>query len=105
MSLTAQIVLGLYAVLLGVGGVMGFVKAKSRPSLIAGLISAALAAGCVVLFSQNALLANTLGMALALLMGIFFGYRYSLSLKFMPAGLMALVSGVVLVILVVTRQL
>ncbi len=100
-QIASLVVLAVYALLLGVGGVMGFVKAGSRPSLIAGLISAALAVGCLVLSVPNPALGRNLGMTLALLLGVFFGYRYAVRPKWMPSGLMAVVSGGVLIALFV----
>lgn len=95
----AQVLMAIYALLLGGGGVMGFVKARSRPSLIAGLICAGLAAGCVAAGFSDPGLCRVLGMTLALLLSIFFGYRYAIRPKFMPSGLMAIVSVAVLALL------
>ena len=47
--LIAPITLGIYAVLLGVGGLIGYLKAGSRSSLIAGSISALIALAAVAL--------------------------------------------------------
>src|SRR2546421_689139 len=83
---------GIYAALLAAGGIMGFVKARSRPSLIAGLVSA-LAALVALWFSLlRSPLGFPLGMALSAVLFVFFGYRYALrNRKFMPNGMMAVV--------------
>jgi uncharacterized membrane protein (UPF0136 family) len=92
-----QISLGIYAVLLAVGGVIGYTKAGSKPSLIAGLGSAAAAILALVLSFQNASWGMGLGALVALVLAIFFGYRYAAKTrKFMPAGLLAVVSVIVL---------
>lgn len=96
-----QVVLALYAVLLIVGGLLGFLKARSRPSLIAGLISGVLAGGCVAVSGPNKLLGYGLGLALALVMGVVFALRYTRTRKVMPSGMLALVSLAVVIALVV----
>ncbi len=98
----AQFTLGIYAVLLAMGGVMGFVKARSRPSLISGLVSAAAAVAALVLSTMQYQFGVPLGATLAIGLFLFFGYRYALRNRlFMPNGLMAVVSFVVLVVMVV----
>ncbi|XP_034468377.1 transmembrane protein 14C-like [Hippoglossus hippoglossus] len=85
-----------YAVLVSVGGVIGFVKAGSVTSLAAGLLFGLLAAVGAYLASQNPknvwLLLGTSG-TLTVVMGL----RFINSWKFMPAGLMTLFSGLMLV--------
>jgi len=94
-----QIVLAVYAVLLAVGGVIGYTKAASMPSLIAGLGSALAAIVALVLSFQNTNMGMGLGCAVALLLLLFFGYRFAVKTrKFMPAGLLAVVSVVVLAV-------
>ncbi|XP_076004455.1 transmembrane protein 14C-like [Genypterus blacodes] len=81
-----------YAVLVSAGGITGYVKAGSVPSLVAGLVFGLLAAAGAYLTSHNPknvwLSLGTSG-TLAVLMGI----RFLNSWKFMPAGLMCLLSG------------
>ncbi len=94
-----QIALGVYAGLLAVGGVIGYTKAGSRPSLIAGLGSAVAALLALVLSFLSSGWGLGLGALLAILLAVFFGYRFAVKTrKFMPAGLLAVVSLIVLAV-------
>jgi uncharacterized membrane protein (UPF0136 family) len=82
------------------GGIMGFVKAKSKASLIAGSISA-------VLLAASFAVANcqpTYGLSAALLVGILldmhFGRSYLKSKKPMPALPMIICAGITNVLVV-----
>jgi uncharacterized membrane protein (UPF0136 family) len=104
-SLIGHVTLVIYAVLLAVGGVMGFVKGKSKASLISGVLSAVAAVVAVVIarmgYDRYGL---WLGMTLAIVLFILFGYRYTLRWKFMPSGMLAVVSLVVLGVLILTSD-
>jgi uncharacterized membrane protein (UPF0136 family) len=103
--LVGQITLGIYALLLGVGGLMGYLKAGSRPSLIAGSISALAALGAVGLWSTNFRLGVALGLLLSSTLFVLFGYRYAVKTrKFMPSGLLAIASLVVLAVMFVVMD-
>ena len=81
-------ILWVYIALLIVGGVMGFVKAKSQVSLISSLVFAValgLFAAGVVSWRAGA------DVLLALLLVVFV-IRYAKTKKFMPAGLMILLT-------------
>ena len=87
---TVSLILGIYALLLIAGGAMGYVKARSKPSLIAGTISGIIGLVAAVLASSVApRLGAQVGMVLAIAMLCFFGPRFLRSKKFMPGGLMA----------------
>ena len=104
-STVGQVSLVLYAVLLAVGGVIGYTKAGSRPSLIAGLASAVGAILALLLSLQNRTLGMGLACLLAILLFVFFGYRYAAKTrKFMPAGLLSVVSLVVLVVSILSMM-
>src|SRR6516165_8322741 len=97
--IVGQITLGIYAALLAVGGVIGFVKAGSRPSLIAGLISAVAALLALGLSIGNNRWGVPLGLILSIALFVLFGYRYAVKTrKFMPSGLLAVASLFVLAI-------
>jgi uncharacterized membrane protein (UPF0136 family) len=95
-----QIALGVYAALLAAGGIIGFVKARSKASLIAGLLSAVLALVALALSAKGSGLGIPLGLLVAVALLVLFGYRYARGgRKFMPSGLLAVVSLVVLGVL------
>jgi uncharacterized membrane protein (UPF0136 family) len=95
-----QVTLGIYSLLLAVGGVIGYVKAGSRPSLIAGSISALAALLALGLSVGNNRLGVPLGLILSIALFVLFGYRYAVKTrKFMPSGLLAVASLVVLAVM------
>ncbi|HEY2154445.1 MAG TPA: TMEM14 family protein [Isosphaeraceae bacterium] len=95
------VVLIIYAVLLIVGGVIGFLKARSKASLIAGVVSGIVAIIAVVISATyNEDGGYSLALLLATVLFVFFGYRASLSRKFMPGGLLAVASVVVIAVMV-----
>lgn len=82
-----------YGALLIIGGVIGFTKAQSKPSLYAGCGSGVLAIIFSVLgIRGHDLLALFLLAAEAILLSAFFYIRYTATKKFMPAGMMLGVS-------------
>ena len=94
---TASLIVYVYAVLVLLGGMMGFLKAKSLPSLIMGelgglaLIAAGYALGRGM--SWGLPLAVTLSAGLL----VFFSLRYLRTRAIMPGGLMAAISLLALV--------
>ncbi len=72
-----------------VGGVLGFVKAKSNASLVAGSISGALLLIAAWLMQTEGRSGVLLGLIVSVLLAARFGRAYASSKKLMPAGLMA----------------
>ncbi|MGH9339491.1 MAG: TMEM14 family protein [Acidobacteriota bacterium] len=102
MMQTSGIVVLVFGALTVIGGIMGYVKAQSLPSLVSGLLFgvALLASGWFV-FKGNFPALYT-AIALTLFLGGFFGIRLSSGAGFMPAGLMLILAFVTLIFLVVT---
>jgi uncharacterized membrane protein (UPF0136 family) len=93
--MTPTAVLWIYIVLLVAGGAMGFVKAKSKMSLIMSLAFAVPLA-----LSAAAILPLSVGMVLVGLLLVFFGMRFFKTRAMMPGGVMALLSALTLVLLI-----
>lgn len=91
--MTPNIVLWIYIALLVAGGLMGFLKAKSKMSLIMSLAFAVPLALC----ARDILKVNYLADALIGVLLVFFGMRFVKGRKFMPGGLMSIASVLALV--------
>ena len=93
-----------YGALVFAGGWVGYKKAGSRPSLISASLSAAVLLIAATLSFSGISAGNVLAMAVALVLLVFFGYRFAKGGKFMPAGLMTVVSLATLVVLWALRS-
>jgi uncharacterized membrane protein (UPF0136 family) len=100
-AVVVRATLGIYAALLALGGIMGFVRARSRASLFAGLVSAGAALVALGLSEVSSPLGRPLGALVSMALFVFFGYRYAIRRRIMPSGLMAIISFVVLAIMIV----
>ena len=92
MTNTSVLILWVYIVLLFAGGLMGFIKAKSKVSLITSALFAVLLALCALGIIHPFYIADIL---VGLLL-IVFGIRFAKGRKFMPSGLMLGLSAAVL---------
>ncbi len=71
------------------GGVMGYLKAKSMASLIAGLVFGVLLILCGLAISAGKPVGLQAGAAISLVLAVVMGRRFLATKKFMPAGLVA----------------
>lgn len=94
----------IYGLIVFLGGIFGYVKAESVPSLVAGVVFAvALSIAAFALLNEK-WIGMTLAIASTALLSAFFIYRFIYTYKFMPAGVMALLSLLVLAFLVFKRS-
>ncbi|MBN3942512.1 TMEM14 family protein [Nostoc sp. NMS9] len=89
-----------YGILAIVGGVIGYIQATSRVSLLSGSISGLL----LILAAYFQLQGQTWGAILAVLVTtvlvVFFAFRLVKTRKFMPAGLMTILGMLALAVMV-----
>lgn len=87
---------GFYLIFFGIvtvaGGVMGFLKAKSKASLIAGSISGVLLLAAGLLARQGDKKGLILGLVVAIALLGRFGVVFAKTRAMVPAGIMALLS-------------
>ena len=97
------IIVLVYGILVLVGGVMGWVKAKSKPSLISGI---AFGVALIVLgYGINQRHASDVWVAIGLagLLAVIMGIRFAKTKMFLPAGLLTIVSAAVAAALLLLR--
>jgi len=96
--MTPSKVLWVYIVLLVIGGLIGFIKAKSRVSLVSSCIAAAiLILAALPAVFQPAFRSGLADVVMAVLL-VVFGVRLAKTKKFMPSGLMLAVTIVALLL-------
>jgi uncharacterized membrane protein (UPF0136 family) len=93
------LLLYVYGALLILGGLMGYVKAKSVPSLVAGVVCGVIALLLGYYYPWQ--FAPEAALLLALLLIVIMGRRYLRTKKLMPAGLVVILSLVVAVVQVI----
>lgn len=83
-----------YGLLSGGGGVLGYVKSQSKPSLISGSISGVLLLMAAVMQISGNSLGLLISKIITLLLVLVFTIRLVKTKKFMPSGIM-LIAGVI----------
>lgn len=92
-------VTAVYALVVLAGGLVGYFVGQSKPSLFAGLIFGILLGLCSYGMFKNSGTAKIGAMVLSGILTLFFANRYLTTLKFMPAGLMIVLSVITLLLL------
>ena len=88
-----------YGILAIVGGIIGYVQAKSKASLISGIISGLLLVTAGVMQLQGQGLGLILAIVVTIALVIVFAIRLAKTRKFMPAGLMTALGVAALVVM------
>ncbi|XP_063696837.1 transmembrane protein 14 homolog [Culicoides brevitarsis] len=86
----------IYALIVSAGGIVGYVKAGSIPSIVAGLTFGVLI-GISAYFCSIDPPKPLFQIIVALVLGCFMGFRWVKGGKFMPAGLITVLSVAVLI--------
>ena len=96
----------IYGILIAVGGVMGYVKAKSTASLIAGVISGIALVGAAAAMMKNA---YSTGWWISLIDALLLLARFVIAelrggFKMMPGGIVIILSIIVIAALLANRE-
>lgn len=87
----------LYTLLIFIGGIIGFITAKSNASIIMGSIFTLFFLFTISLSSKKAELSFLISFILTSILFCFFGFRFYSTLSILPAGLMSLISFIFLI--------
>jgi uncharacterized membrane protein (UPF0136 family) len=98
MKATAVIVC-IYGLLIALGGIMGFVQSGSTISLISGSSFGVALLLCSYLIAKGKSAARYAALVLTFLLDAIFTFRFTKTLHFMPAGLLSILSLVVLIVI------
>jgi uncharacterized membrane protein (UPF0136 family) len=96
--------IGCYALLIFIGGLIGYLIANSLVSLIASSIIALILLGCAVFVWKGNLIAYYTSTLFTAFLLAFFTYRFFLTYKMAPGGIMAIISGILFIYLFMQRK-
>jgi uncharacterized membrane protein (UPF0136 family) len=97
----AKISMLVLAVLVAIGGMIGFLKAQSKASLISGVISGGFLATAYSIAGRNAQQGMIFGAVVCAVLCAVFGVRLRKTGKFMPAGMLLILCGIEMIFLCV----
>lgn len=100
-----SIIVVIYAALMIVGGLMGYLKAESLASLISGGGSGLLLLGCSLFIWKRSLKAYDITIGILCCLLAFFCYRFISTHQIVPSGVLLLVTSLVLIYLGRTRAM
>lgn len=93
---TATLIYSLFVI---TGGLMGYIKANSLPSLVMGSIFGLLLLFCAIAIFRESVLGHFSAIGIGFILLAFFTYRFFQTYALMPAGLMIVLSVGLLVVL------
>jgi uncharacterized membrane protein (UPF0136 family) len=99
-SSKASLMLFIYAFLVLLGGIIGFIKVKSGMSLMMGLLFGTLLMVSAFAIYKRKVVGIWISLALVLILDAFFTYRFMKTLRFLPSGLFSLLSLVTLFLMI-----
>ena len=90
-----------FGILTIAGGVIGYIKAGSMPSIVAGSVTGILLLIAAFLFPDYRLVSLALGLVTSLLLAVQFIPKFIRTGKVMPAGMMSILSviGIIMAVL------
>lgn len=91
-----HLVLWIYVALLVLGGLMGFIKAGSKISLVTSVLFAV-----PVALAAASVLSPDVALGFIAFLLVFFGWRFQKTKSFRPAGLMVIVSAITFLLVIV----
>lgn len=98
------VIISCYALLIFLGGMIGHLVANSFASLIASSVSAFLLLSCAFFIWRGNARAFYIATFLITCLLVFFTYRFFLTHKLAPGGVMALISGALLTYFYLQRK-
>lgn len=89
-----------YGLLVAIGGIIGYRKAQSKISLLSGLGSGVALEIAAYITWQNREIGLSLATIIAVFLTIVFGIRWLKTGALMPAGMMAILSALIAIVLI-----